>query len=26
VPLYERPMFWAVIVTIVFLILQIMFW
>jgi len=26
VPLYERPMFWAVIVTIVFLILQIRFW
>ena len=26
VPLYQRPMFWAVIVIVVFLILQIMFW
>jgi len=26
VPMYQRPMFWAVIVIVVFLILQIMFW
>ena len=26
VPMYQRPMFWAVIVLVVFLILQIMFW
>ena len=26
VPLYQRPMFWAVIVIVIFLVLQIMFW